>query len=424
MGLKKNVLIICYSFPPYPGIGGRRWAKFAKYFAKEGVTCHVINSANPFIAKSIWTSDTIHPDIVVHSLPFRFRNIMTYTGKNVAFRAAAKLLRTFINFTKYSPHYFTSLTKKMLIEESLRIIKEQNIKTVIVSGDPYISYYASLLKEQCDIKLILDYRDLWNDREHYKYHHVLTKKQRAFFESCENEALNKADTIVGVYNVILEKLRERNPNKMGVYKLIPNGYDTDEYDSVAASQVNSEKITIYHGGSVALDAQKNVLAFLTAFTSLKDKNKELLDSFQVIVEGNFSDVFKNGVSQLNNPNIVLKRQTVPVDKYLNNLASATMGIISLPDDYKDAFFITKTFDYFYMHKPIIAIGPAGEVSAFIESNHIGYSFNTAGNVDAVAFFENIKNGYKEMTYTKELSGSIDKAYNIKNLAAAYINEIV
>ena len=55
--MNKKVLIVCYSFPPYPGIGGRRWAKFAKYLYRNGYNVNVISSKNKADENSQWKTD-------------------------------------------------------------------------------------------------------------------------------------------------------------------------------------------------------------------------------------------------------------------------------------------------------------------------------------------------------------------------------
>ena len=42
-----NVLIISHYFPPVPGVGGRRWAKFVKYLSRiDGIQVDVISGKN------------------------------------------------------------------------------------------------------------------------------------------------------------------------------------------------------------------------------------------------------------------------------------------------------------------------------------------------------------------------------------------
>ena len=68
--MKKKVLIISFVFPPYPGIGGRRWAKFSKYLSELGTDVFVLASENPFSYKSEWTKDVKNCNI--KRLPLKY----------------------------------------------------------------------------------------------------------------------------------------------------------------------------------------------------------------------------------------------------------------------------------------------------------------------------------------------------------------
>ena len=72
------ILLICHGFPPVRGIGGRRWAKFAKELARRGYTVHVIRSAgSKGRMDSLWSEDTRHEGIVHHPLPHAYPAVMT-----------------------------------------------------------------------------------------------------------------------------------------------------------------------------------------------------------------------------------------------------------------------------------------------------------------------------------------------------------
>ena len=68
--MKKQVLIISFVFPPYPGIGGRRWAKFSKYLTELETEVFVLASENPFSTKSEWTKDIENSN--VKRLPLKY----------------------------------------------------------------------------------------------------------------------------------------------------------------------------------------------------------------------------------------------------------------------------------------------------------------------------------------------------------------
>ena len=86
--LPPEILLLSYFFPPYPGIGGRRWAKFAKYFTRRGLRVHVISAENPFPEISAWQHDVdSNENIIQHPLPTGYPKILLSNPKNIFERA-------------------------------------------------------------------------------------------------------------------------------------------------------------------------------------------------------------------------------------------------------------------------------------------------------------------------------------------------
>ena len=58
--VKKKILVVSYTFPPSPGIGGRRWAKFSKVLVQKGWDVDVIAAKITRDSESVWMKDVLH----------------------------------------------------------------------------------------------------------------------------------------------------------------------------------------------------------------------------------------------------------------------------------------------------------------------------------------------------------------------------
>ena len=65
----KKTLLLCWDFPPNDGIGGRRWAKMAKWLLKSGHEIHVIKSKSKVgNQNSVWLSDVKSDQIHIYEV--------------------------------------------------------------------------------------------------------------------------------------------------------------------------------------------------------------------------------------------------------------------------------------------------------------------------------------------------------------------
>ena len=91
MRAEKNILLVCFSFPPFPGIGGRRWAKFAKYLSKQNVNVHVLAAKNEPGTISEWDHDVKSEKIKIHQIPLGLSGVLSFYPKNFTEKAIYKL---------------------------------------------------------------------------------------------------------------------------------------------------------------------------------------------------------------------------------------------------------------------------------------------------------------------------------------------
>ena len=92
----KKILIVTHIFPPTPGIGGRRWAKFAKYLSKTGNEVSVISAENHSIEKSQWEKDVLDSGIQVHRLPLLYPEILGTNPNSVFQKLHYKIATTYM----------------------------------------------------------------------------------------------------------------------------------------------------------------------------------------------------------------------------------------------------------------------------------------------------------------------------------------
>jgi hypothetical protein len=132
--LSKKILLINYSFPPHPSVGGRRWAKLAKCMAEDGIQVFVINAVNTSSNNSSWIYDAIHSNIKI----FPVHNI-SQEKSNPIYRKwffFLSKLKTNANYADQSLWWNKSAYLK-----AVDVIKEYDINHVVVSCPPYHLMY-------------------------------------------------------------------------------------------------------------------------------------------------------------------------------------------------------------------------------------------------------------------------------------------
>jgi len=375
--MSKHILLICYVFPPYPGIGGRRWAKFAKYFAKKGYTVHVINAENPFPEVSNWTRDTRSDNIHVHSLPLHYPRVLITQPKNklekIIYHACVKIMPFFSKGTIYDRALFW---KGMVLKHAFALIRKYQIKSVIVSGAPFhlLHHSLSIKKEFPQIALLSDFRDPWTDGKTYGMG-GLNAKRFEYEKMLEKETVLYSDYIsYPSQDYIDNNFRKRflsEWNSIGKkFMVIPHGFDEDDYTnlSISSSYQPGRPIKFLYAGSMYTGIDHILDLFIKALLKIKAEDPSLYNRLQFDF---YTDTFQyEKLFQKHGVNAVKFHKPVKSQEYFSKTAQADFIILFLSFPW-NLNLTTKVVESLPLRKRLIAFSEKSFVSDFVLNNRIG-----------------------------------------------------
>ncbi len=367
-----SLLLICYSYPPYPGTGGRRWAKLSKYLAREGHTIYVINAAGTK-APSVWLEDTKHPNIRIHSI----RNKETVTPKGMFSKVVNKALFSLSKIKTQGNYADQSLwwnTKALACAR--KILDAEPIDYLVVSCPPYHPMYefSSLKKDYPGLKLVLDYRDIWIIRQKGKgFFSHLDDKRFDVEKQKERHALASADYIFTVAEDISESIREHAGHN--AVHTLTNGYDEEDFSdghSLPNIYTKPGKVNIVFAGSLVVDSNPYAIPFFQAIAHIKKEHPALYGNLHLCIFGNVNPVIQKIMNESELDCIVIHK---PVSsKSIGELYMKFDYLLLFLNPYYTYAFISKFFDYLPARKPIICVSDKGRFSEYLEENRLGKNF--------------------------------------------------
>lgn len=356
----QHILIISYVFPPYPGVGGRRWAKFVKYFAQNGFKVHVITAKNPFNQLSLFADDVKDKNIFVRTLPGKYPFSLIKNVESVWDKIKYRLDLYTLKFKEKGNYFDRGIGwNKILMKNATDIIRQYAIDNVIVTGAPFsILYFATDLKKQFPgINLISDIRDPWTWGIGYGMQSISDKRKKVEKER-ELKVIRESDivsvpteemknTLCSIYSDFGDKI-----------KVVPHAYDPSEI-GIAEKEKERKGRLVFYG--TLYDGIE--IPFLRVINSI-NANKAKLDIYSPL-----NDKMRSTVIKLLNSRIQLK-SPVPPKILFDNFRLYDYVLIIQPEIAKN-FITTKIYEIIYSGIPIILIAEEGVLSRLIIDHNLG-----------------------------------------------------
>lgn len=408
MANKKHILLISYTFPPIAGIGGRRWAKFAKYLSKLGYTIHVIHSKNEFKDESLWLADVENNEnIIRYEVKSNYPSILLTHPKSIIEKLLYKLtLFKVLITTKGSPYDRSLFWAEGMLNITNQLILKYKIKDVIVSCAPFSqAYFCLKLKQQFkNLNLLVDFRDPWTWGERYGFIN-LSQSRLSFEKEMEKNVMENFNYIIVPDSTMKEHLELVYPNYIDKIKIIPHGFDKDEVNRELKTKSENIRLLLY--GTLY---QKLENVFKKLAISLNNFGKNItLDIYSN--NENYKSFFQD--NNLIDSQVNFYPEIKPINLF-NKIKNYDYVLINQPDDSLD-FITTKIYEIIFSNTPIILIAKKGKLSDFIIENSLGIWF------DSDSLGENIFRDFKCIDDKFKMVNFPIEKYSYKNLTDDLVN---
>ena len=382
--LAQHILLVSYVFPPFGGIGGRRWAKFAKSLAQRGHNIHVIHCAlNKTGAGSPWSEDVIHPNIHAHLLPKKYPTIL---GKRPISSIYDKLMYRYWmhRLPKKVPGNYLDKTvfwQEQLVEKATALITEHGIKNVIVTGAPFRLLFFALQLKKLGVHLVGDLRDPWTSGHAYGYQN-LSKPRMRFEIMMEEQVVKSYDIITSPAQEILDELALRYPDASPQkFHQLRHAFDPEDAGGKEWSPPNNNPPRLMYAGSLydKEETTEFIEAVFSAAREIKSRHSttevNIPFIYNMYLPANDNKRLTNMAKSAALENVVRFKEPISSKQVFLEMAQHDMILAFLPSTRKE-FLSTKYAEIFSFGIPILHVGPEGYVSKTIEKLGLGWSVRT------------------------------------------------
>lgn len=382
-----KVLMVLYYFPPLGGGGTQRCLKFAKYAPQGGWRPYVLtvrDSHHLAMDNSLLTEVPENLSIVRTPaiLPARFfRKATKHRAPNKTASAAYSTpLRYLFDFAKnifytavFIPDEFIGWMP-FAVHAGQRLVRREHIHLLFSSGPPNATHIiAHQLKKKTGLPWVADLRDLWDEYpDSYNPFHLSFK--RRLDDKIERRTLAAADAIVVVSETMRDQIR-RKLKACGrtAINVITNGFDPADFDGIEP--------VAHHGGFVLTHAGslfewRRLEPFLRALQLFFDRHPAARRTFRLKLLGIIPDSERRIIAKMGLEESVVFHGYLPFRETLAHLLGSDVLLLLIGDLPHAANMLTsKLFDYIGAKRPILAIGPPGELHRLIQKGSLGMAIS-------------------------------------------------
>lgn len=366
-GLKK-ILIISFFFPPYNRVGGRRWAKHAKYLVSKGIEVQVIaGDFRDCSDLSHWNEDLETYKRNIYRVPLN-KNEEPYFKRKIPLNFIQKL------FWKASYYLYRFLKPVRLNSQgdlsysnfnnfynaAERFLATSEYSHVLLSVGPF--YYSLILPKLKikfpHLKYIVDFRDRWVEENHQLFHW-----QKRYQMRLMKKVISSVDLVLTVNPSISNDILKLSPDVKTATLMHAVDLEIKTVEnSTKASLV--PYIQLIYGGELYEGLGEEVKLCSEFVNRLAASHSHGAIASFYLHYANYGSVFQSS-------EYLKLLPKVEPSIFFTKLLSADLILLFRPYWSLDSFS-SKFFEIVAVRKPILYFGHCGMVSEFIAENDLGW----------------------------------------------------
>ena len=367
MAALRKLVIAAHTFPPAPGIGGRRWAKHAKFLHRSGIQVSVL-AAKLDETGSPWTDDV--SGIAQFAYTHRFPHVLQGRPEGPVDKVAYRLALATNRLLSAGTPYDRALYDRKAFTGALHdLLSRERPDALVVTAAPFrLPWYALDLRAAFpEVAFVVDLRDPWTSGESYGYRE-LKGRRKAFEAAAERSVVEGFDLVTTPWPGLVDELRGRYPGRKDHIALVPHCYDPDEVKACVRTDQREVPRVVY-GGNL-YQGFEPLYARLAALAA------------EGVLEADF------WVSPKDTTLRPLAHETFRVHpatsstSFFAEAAQADWLLLPIPEVLRNGR-PTKLFEYAALGVPILAAGASGSLSAEIEARGLGHFIPMDGGVEPI-----------------------------------------
>jgi len=359
----RKCLLLTFRFPPYPGVGARRWEGLSKYLARAGTEVHVLTLdwKRFYPDQPVYLKQGVHVHTVGAVGPHWL--IQSAAPESAWGRSLDRLRGIARRWDWTGLDDYARWWGLTMVRAASKLLREFDIPVVVATGPPHmVNYWAAILaRRHPNVRLVQDFRDPWTDQHGYAIGHP---KRLALATRREAIAIGEADAVVTVGKALSDMFRSKSA-ATPVF-LIPNGYDPDKVAGVAYE--GPRPFMLVHTGNLFVGRETPLRAFLEAVRTVAPEIAEL----RLVFRGGFPPSVRSEYEDLVAAGLLDAGDTVSHAEALDLVAGA-FACLQFNSPNSPGALSTKIYEYAALRRPVLSVNYGGEIVELIAEHNLGAS---------------------------------------------------